>query len=291
MTSGIYGMNAYQQAVQSYKTTDAKKVESKPLTKAADVKNSEEIKTKAWSPIDTTSSLVPKSTDYGMTIGNVELSEKASAYYDKLKSKFGNMEFILVSNDMKSQVQQNAAAYGNASKQVVLIDAEKLEKMAEDPSYAKKYEGIIQMSQMKLSEMKNSLASSGASVKNFGMSVDSNGNTSFFATLEKSSDAQAKRIEKKQEEKRAQKKKEAKEAKEERMEKIREKNKAKNAEETKEVEDDTKVVSEDKEYEIIEANSFEALFDKVSAYTYNSAEANVFAAEEMTYGQNFDFKG
>ncbi|MCR4675251.1 MAG: DUF6033 family protein [Lachnospiraceae bacterium] len=290
MTSGIYGMNAYQQAVSSYKSTDTKKVEGKTKEKVDTKKSAEEIKNKAWSPIDTTSSLVPKSTDYGMTIGNVELSEKAAEYYDKLKSKFGNMEFILVSNDMKSQVQQNAAAYGNASKQVVLIDAEKLEKMAEDPSYAKKYEGIIQMSQMKLSEMKNSLASSGASVKNFGISVDGNGNTSYFATLEKSSDAQAKRIEKKQEEKRAAKKKEAKENEEARIEKIRDKNKEKRAE-AKEALEDTKNISDEKEYEIIEANSFEALFDKISAYTYTNAESSVMTAEELNYGQNFDFKG
>lgn len=289
MTSSIYGMNAYQQAVQSYKTTDKKPVEK---TKTAPVKSEgKEIQTKSWSPIDTTSSLVPKKTDYGMTIGNVELSDKAKDYYEKLKSKFGGMEFILVSNDVKSQVQQNAAAYGNASKQVVLIDAEKLEKMAEDPSYAKKYEGIIQMSQTRLAEMKNSLASSGASVKNFGMSVDANGNTSFFATLEKSSDAQAKRLEKQAEQKRAEKRKAAKEEKEERLEKAREKRKAQKAEAKERLEESGERDTQDVEYEILESHSFEGLMNKVSAYSYNMAASSVMTAEEMSFGQNIDYKG
>ena len=291
MTSGIYGMNAYQQAVSSYKSTENKKVTDKQVQNADKKSQTSEIKTKAWKPIDTASSLVPKKTDYGMTIGDVELSDKAKDYYDKLKSKFGNMEFILVSNDLKSQVQQNAAAYGNASKQVVLIDAEKLEKMANDPSYAKKYEGIIQMSQTKLAEMKNSLASSGASVKNFGMSVDSNGNTSFFATLEKSSDAQAKRIEKKAEEKRAQKKKEAKEAREERLEKAKEKRKAENAEAKERLKDVDETNTEEKEYEILESNSFEGLLDKVASYSYNLAASSVMTEQEMAFGQNIDYKG
>ena len=99
------------------------------------------VETKGWSPIDTSSSLVPRKTEYGNTIGNVQLSEKTADYLDKLKSKFHNMEFITVSKDMKAQVQQNAAAYGNANKMVVLIDDEKLERMATDESYRKKYEG------------------------------------------------------------------------------------------------------------------------------------------------------
>ena len=101
---------------------------------ASSAKNtqSSKVETKSWSPIDTKSSLVPSMTDYGMTIGNVELSDKAKDYLDKLKAKYHNMEFITVSKDMKAQVQQNAAAYGNANKMVVLIDEEKLERMATD---------------------------------------------------------------------------------------------------------------------------------------------------------------
>jgi hypothetical protein len=54
------------------------------------------------------------------------------------------------------------------------------------------------MASNQLENAKNSLASSGASIKNFGMSVNADGTTSFFATLEKSSAEQTKRLEKKQ---------------------------------------------------------------------------------------------
>ena len=284
MTSSIYGMNAYQQAVQTYKTSDAKKVEESRTASATSQK--EEIKTKTYEPISSISSLVPKASDYGLAIGDVQLSDKAKEYYEKLKSKFGNMEFILVSNDLKSQVQKNAASYGNASKQVVLIDAEKLEKMANDPSFAKKYEGIIAMAQTKLTEMKNSLVSSGASVKNFGINVDSHGNASYFATLEKSSEAQAKRIEKqreaKAEAKKAEKKKAEKEKAEERVEEARQKR----HEEAEKVKEDAEV-----SYHFIESDFAEGLFDKVSAFSYNSAVDSVVTAEELNFGQNIDYKG
>ncbi len=284
MTSSIYGMSAYQQAVQTYKTSDAKKVEEGRT--ALSTSQKEEIKTKTYEPISSASSLVPKASDYGLAIGDVQLSDKAKEYYEKLKSKFGNMEFILVSNDLKSEVQKNAASYGNVNKQVVLIDVEKLEKMANDPSFAKKYEGIIAMAQTKLAEMKNSLASSGASVKNFGINVDSNGNASYFATLEKSSEAQAKRIEKqreaKAEAKKAEKKKAEKEKAKERVEEAREK-KHEAADKAKEEAQES--------YHFIESDSVEGLFDKVSQFSYNSAVETVVTAEELNFGQNIDYKG
>lgn len=37
----------------------------------------------------------------GKTIGNPQLSEKAQKYYEQLKKKFSNMDFILVSADKK----------------------------------------------------------------------------------------------------------------------------------------------------------------------------------------------
>ena len=278
MTSNIYGMSAYQQAVQSYKTSDVKKTEEKTTASSSSVKD--EIKPKTYEPISSTSSLVPKKTDYGMTIGDVELSDKAKEYYEKLKSKFGNMEFILVSNDLKSEVQKNAASYGNANKQVVLIDVEKLEKMANDPSFAKKYEGIIAMAQTKLTEMKNSLTSSGANVKNFGITADANGTLSYFATLEKSSEAQAKRIEKQREEKAEAKKAEKKKAEKEKAEERIEEAKEKRAEEAEKV-----------SYDFIKADSVESLFDKVSTYSYNYAADTVVTREELNFGQNIDYKG
>ena len=186
--ANLYGVSAYQQTNSTWNNTRTNntKTDRKNAEKTdAQKTETDSVKTTTFNPADTTGSLVPTTKNgYGTVIGNVELSDKAKDYYNKLKAKFGNMDFILVSKDMKSQVQANAAAYGNASKQVVLIDDEKIEKMATDESFRRKYEGIIAMSQAKLQEAKNSLTSSGASVNNFGMSVDANGKATFFATVE-----------------------------------------------------------------------------------------------------------
>ena len=303
MASAMYGVSAYQQTQQSWKTTNKKAENAKASTdakvspeKAGESKTeTSKIQTKAWTPIDTKSSLVPQVKEgYGNAIGDVELSDAAKDYYDKLKSKFHNSDFILVSKDMKAQVQQNAAAYGNANKMVVLIDEEKLEKMATDESYRKKYEGIISMSQTQLANAKNSLASSGANIKNFGMSVDSNGNTSFFATLEDSSKAQQKLLEKKaaakKEQKAKEKKKAEKEAQEERIEKAREKKKAEKTEKEEKAAEEA-AETEDQEYVMLEADSLDQLINKVQAYSYDNAAWTVRTDSEKAVGQHFDFRG
>ncbi|WP_044913362.1 DUF6033 family protein [Butyrivibrio sp. WCE2006] len=293
--TGINGISAYQQINQSV-YNEKSGVSKTPNTGRADqagsAKNSQQAKveTKAWSPIDTTSSLVPRKTEYGMTIGDVQLSDKAKDYYNSLKSKYHNMEFIAVSKDMKAQVQQNAASYGNANKMVVLIDEEKLERMATDESYRKKYEGIIAMAQTKMSEAKMGLASSGASVKNFGMSVDSNGKESFFATVNKSSDLQKKRTEKKAAEKKAQKlqekKKAEKKAQEERIQKARDKK----AEKEDTDKDDSRI-KDDEEYVTFKADSMDELLSKVQTYSYNNASGKVMTQTEQMVGTKIDFRG
>ncbi len=293
--TGINGISAYQQINQSVyneKSGVSKTPDTGRADQAGSAKNSQQAKveTKAWSPIDTTSSLVPRKTEYGMTIGDVQLSDKAKDYYNSLKPKYHNMEFIAVSKDMKAQVQQNAASYGNANKMVVLIDEEKLERMATDESYRKKYEGIIAMAQTKMSEAKMGLASSGASVKNFGMSVDSNGKESFFATVNKSSDLQKKRTEKKAAEKKAQKlqekKKAEKKAQEERIQKARDKK----AEKEDTDKDDSRI-KDDEEYVTFEADSMDELLSKVQTYSYNNASGKVMTQAEQMVGTKIDFRG
>ena len=293
--TGINGISAYQQINQSVyneKSGVSKTPDTGRADQAGSANNSQQAKveTKAWSPIDTTSSLVPRKTEYGMTIGDVQLSDKAKDYYNSLKSKYHNMEFIAVSKDMKAQVQQNAASYGNANKMVVLIDEEKLERMATDESYRKKYEGIIAMAQTKMSEAKMGLASSGASVKNFGMSVDSNGKESFFATVNKSSDLQKKRTEKKAAEKKAQKlqekKKAEKKAQEERIQKARDKK----AEKEDTDKDDSRI-KDDEEYVTFEADSMDELLSKVQTYSYNNASGKVMTQAEQMVGTKIDFRG
>ncbi|MBQ9609433.1 MAG: hypothetical protein IJV15_08335 [Lachnospiraceae bacterium] len=304
MASNFYGVSASSQTNQTWRksnsktesassarTSSAKAASSDASGKASDISD---VDTKAWSPISESSSLVPKYTEgYGNTIGDVQLSDKAKEYYKQLKSKFGNSDFILVSGDMKSQVKQNAAAYGNANKMVVLIDEEKLEMMANDESFRKKYEGIIAMAQSQMANAANSLASSGASVKNFGMSVDSKGNTSFFATLDKTNEAQAKVAEKRAKAKAEQKvkdKKEAKKAAEAKLEETRKKRRAESDKISGEDEEEA-IPSEDKEYVKIEANSLDELIGKVQKFAYANSSRSVMTEAERNVGQHFDFRG
>lgn len=285
--ANLYGVSAYQQTNSTWNNTRTNntKTDRKNAEKTdAQKTETDSVKTTTFSPTDTTGSLVPTTkSGYGTVIGNVELSDKAKDYYNKLKAKFGNMDFILVSKDMKSQVQANAAAYGNASKQVVLIDDEKIEKMATDESFRRKYEGIIAMSQAKLQEAKNSLTSSGASVNNFGMSVDANGKATFFATVEKA--AKKKAAEKKAAQKKAEKAKDKKLAEKKAAEK---KAAEKRAEESR---NEETTIADEKEYVQITAGSMEELINKVSSYAYENSERNVLTESEKSVGQKFDFRG
>lgn len=285
--AGVNGVSAYQQTNKTWNNYSNKSAEvDKKTDKVENKKTEDNVKVSEWKPV-TNNSLIPTQKEgIGMAIGDVQLSDKAKDYYSKLKAKFGNMEFIAVSADMKERVKANAAAYGNANKMVVLIDDAKLEQMANDESFRKKYEGIIAMSQSKMDSARSSLASTGAKIKNFGISVNSDGSTSFFATLEKSSAEQTKRLEKKQAEKKAAKAKEKKQTEkkdaEKRLEKAKEKKKADEAR----LEDD-----EDKEYIKLESDSIEDLINKVSKYAYNNSENNVVTESEKNIGQLFDFKG
>lgn len=294
--AGMYGISAYRQINKSWeaKNTHSVSASSKnEKTDSAKESTTAKVEEKTWSPIEKNSSLIPSKTEYGYSIGDVKLSDTAKDYYDKLKSKFHNMEFIAVSKDMKSQVQQNAAAYGNAKKMVVLIDEEKLERMATDENYRKKYEGIIAMSQSKITAAKNSLAGSGANIKNFGMSVDAEGKENFFATVGKSQDIQKKRIEKKAAEKKEQKIKEKKKAdkkeKEERIQKLRDKKSGKA--EAKEKDKEKVREADDEEYVSFEASTLDELVSKVSSYAYDNALSNVMTDSEKMLGTQVDFKG
>lgn len=221
-----------------------------------------------------------KSKVYGKTVGKPKLSEKAQKYYEELKKKYQNMDFILVSEDMKDAVQANAGKYAamSAKETVVLIDEEKIERMAEDEEYRSKYEGIIQNASSQLSQMSKKLADSGASVKSVGMQVNDNGTATLFAVLEKNSEAQklrqeksaAKKAEQKKVDKKAAEKKKAKEAEKERIDK-------------KQHEPDDTVT--------ITANSVEELVQKVSDYMFMAKSDTVQTEAEKMVGQSFDLWG
>lgn len=121
-----------------------------------------------------------KSKVSGRTIGDPVLSDKAQKYYEKLKAKYSNMDFILVSPEKKEEAEGKKGMYQSSKELLVLIDSDKIEKMAEDEEYRAKYEGILNNAASRLNQMKDSLGSKADSVSSFGMTFDDHGNASFL---------------------------------------------------------------------------------------------------------------
>lgn len=208
----------------------------------------------------------------GKTIGTPELSDKAAKYYEELKKKYGNMDFILVSKDMKEQAQAQAGSFANANKMVVLIDEEKIERMAEDEEYRKQYEGIINNAASGLSQLKSQLSGS-SDVKGFGIKVNDNGTTSLFAVVDKSLAAQRERMAKKANEKRENKKTVEREKRQEKLEQKRKDN-----------------IKSDEDTVTVTASSIDELLQKIQDVTYNALSDNVRTNEEKQLGQHVDFR-
>lgn len=205
-------------------------------------------------------------------IGNPKLSEKAQKYYDKLKKKYSNMEFVLVSADKKEEAEASVGKYASNKSLIVLIDDEKIEKMAEDESYRKKYEGILDQATSKFAQMKTSLGKNADSVKAYGMKFDDHGNASFFAVIDKSLSAQRERIQNKREQRAEDKKNaEKKEAAKDKLERIKEHQ------------------GRPEELVTVEASSWEELLQKITETVAMGRSDMVQTAAEAMVGQQFDY--
>lgn len=257
---------AEQAAVYSNTSTQDKKSQEKKSTtdeKMEIVKNDENT---------------PKVRVSGRTVGNPMLSEKAAKYYEELKKKYGNMDFILVSKDQKEYAKANASKYGNANKMVVLIDEEKIERMAEDENYRKQYEGIISRGANGLSQMKTKLAQMGVNVKSCGIKVNDNGASSFFATMDKGFKAQNKKRAEKQAQKKAQKKADEKKA-----------QKKKQQEKIEEGRAQRKEIKESDEEITFEADSIDELLKKIENMDYVVQPQDKIREMEQKVGRQFDY--
>ncbi len=254
------------------------------------------------SAAEKTQSTEKKNNITGKTIGEPKLSDKGAKYYEQLKAKYGNYEFILVSKDQKENAQANAAKYASKDHTVVLIDEEKIEKMATDESYRKKYENILSGAQAQLEQMAKQMGNT-PGLKGFGIKVNDNGAASFFAAIDKNAAANAtaqkkrqakaaekkaaekknaaKQTEKKREEKRTEKKKAEKQAQEERMDTLR-KNRIDGQEDADYGEENIEVVS---------AGSIEELVKKIQNVTYAAMSDGVKTDAELALGGHIDFKG
>ncbi|MCI8483654.1 MAG: hypothetical protein HFH41_04860 [Lachnospiraceae bacterium] len=206
-------------------------------------------------------------------IGKPQLSEKAQKYYDQLQKKFSNMDFILVSADKKDEAQANLSKFASNKSLVVLIDEEKIEKMAEDPAYREKYEKVLRGATTQFAQMKQDLGSNADSVKTFGMKVNDDGTASFFAVIDKSLASQKKRIEEKSVQKREDKKEAARQEQKKKLEESRTDN-------LKKKDEDTVTVT---------ASSWNDLLKKITDTITGFSSDHVQTKEETWVGQKFDY--
>lgn len=217
-----------------------------------------------------------KNANYGKTIGKPELSEKAQKYYEELKKKYSNMDFVLVSKDMKEAAKAQAGSYANPHRLVVLIDEEKVERMASDENFRKQYEGIISSAAVKLPQLQSQLANK-PGVKAFGMQINDGGNASFFAVVDKSLAAQRDRIKQSAAKKAEQRKTDA-------------KKKAKKAAEEKQAEKRVEKAESEKDLVTVTASSMDELLRKVDDTVYEAMSDSMQTDYEKTVGQNFSFR-
>lgn len=230
---------------------------------------------------------VKKTKVGGRTIGSPELTEKAAKYYEELKRKYGNLDFILVSKDQKEFAKATASSYSNPNKMVVLIDEEKIERMAEDEDYRRQYEGIISQGASGLSQLRNRLANMGLSVKSYGMQVNDNGAASFFATMDQSFKAQNKaaqdRLAKKKATKKAEEKKAAKKAEQKKQQEKLENSRA----ERREIREEDLEGGSDGEITFT-ADSIEDLIRQIEDAD-NLVRRDILSDSERKVGRKFDF--
>ncbi|MCR5746977.1 MAG: DUF6033 family protein [Lachnospiraceae bacterium] len=279
--SNLYGVNPYKNAYDKQSAADRSK---SPIPNAEENAMSSQVKNEAGVMYDKSSvlgSLVEQKTSgmLGKTVGQPELSETAKKYYDKLKAKFSDMDFILVSTEEKANAKANAASYANPNKMVVLIGEDEIEKMATDENFREKYEGLIAMAKEGIGAMKDQFGDS-SEVKGYGMEIGEDGEVSYFAVLKKANEMQSERIQEKREENREARKAEEKKERAEALDELIENKRSARGEKAKEAYDE----QEEFGYEVLSASSLDELFEKVSAYLNPAA-----AAEASYVGGNIDF--
>lgn len=226
----------------------------------------------------------------GRTVGNPTLSEEGAKYYEELKKKYSNLDFVLVSSDQKEMAKAMAGSFANPNKMVVLIDEDKIERMATDENYRKQYEGIIAQGASGLSQLAQKMQASGANVKGYGMQVK-DGRASFFAVMDKSLTAQRERVQKQRAEKKEAKKAEAKKAEKKAAEQKRqERIDGKKAQEAEDSSDVELLWEEDgDDYVILTASSVEELMRMVEDYNFAGRSDRVLTESERQVGQKMDF--
>ena len=199
------------------------------------------------------------------SIGNPKLSDAASKYYEELKAKYSDMEFVIVDDAHIDSAKEQASNIRSDKSMLVLISESELEEMAVNEETRAKNEKLIEDAKAQMPDLLKQLEASGASVKSFGIEIK-DGTTSFFAVLDKAAEAQKECIEAKQEEKRAEKKADTKDSS---AEKVKQPNKK----------EDLVTVS---------AGSIDELIKKIQDVAYEAKADAVVTEQEKMVGQHLD---
>lgn len=210
-----------------------------------------------------------KSGNTKNTVGNPELSETASSYYEELKSKYSDVEFVLVDNENADTAKEAASNIVTDKSMIVLISEDEVEQMATDETVRTQNESLIEDAKNQMPDLIEQLKESGANVKSFGIEINDDGTASYFAVVDKSMAAQKERIENNIAEKRAEKKAEAKEANAEKLENRR--------------------TSRKEDLSTVTSSSMEDLINKIKDVMYEAKADSVMTEQEKMIGQNFDF--
>ena len=109
------------------------------------------------------------------------LSEKAQDYLEKLKKKYGNMDFIIA--DYSTDEEADRLLSKGKGEYNVLITPDLLEKMAADESAAAEYEAKIDESVDNIKAIEEGLGDDADMIDKIGITIDSDGNVSLRAKL------------------------------------------------------------------------------------------------------------
>lgn len=206
------------------------------------------------------------------TIGKPELSETASKYYEELKAKYGDMEFVLVDDKHIETAKEQASNIHSNKSMLVLISESELEEMATNEETRTKNEKILEDAKAQMPDILEQIKESGVEVKSFGIEIK-DGTASYFAVVDKSMAAQKERIENNSAEKRAEKKADEKEA----------------AEKASAEKLQLGRPGQKEDLTTVSASSIEELVKKLQDMAYEAKADTVRTKQEMMVGQSFDF--
>lgn len=117
-------------------------------------------------------------------VSTAKLSDDAQKYLEQLKDKYKNVDFIIADFSSDEEAQQHLATGKGEYNCVITPDT--LEKMATDENERAKFEGIIDKAIGELPEIRKQLGDDSDNVTKLGISVDSDGNVSYYALIKES---------------------------------------------------------------------------------------------------------